>query len=173
MAFRDMTIPYTDQEIQDLRDIFRSLPTCTNDTILTTDFPALVIGMRYERTPEQIQAYQKYWLERNGGKLTLADFLDSAQSVYKTSLYAKDYAVKADKNQDGVISAEEFSSILELMQVHDPKLQGRSYEDFVKEADTNEDGEVDIEELTKWIEKYSTRPQSEQWIFFWFAVTYS
>jgi len=109
----------------------------------------------------QVQAYQAYWAEKCDGKLGLQDFIDSAVSICKTSTYARDYAIKADKNQDGVISAAEFASLLELLKAHDPNLKDKSFEDFVAEADTNNDGQVDIDEMTEWIEKNSGK--SEQW----------
>ena len=154
--YRDWTVPLTDSELEDLLKLFKSMPSYENEAISTKDIPAMVVGMKYERTPEQIAAYQKYWDEKGGGKIPLADALKGFTTVHSTSKYfAETYAAKFDTDGDGFISADEFKPILELMASHDPKIAGISFEEFINEADTNHDGKVSIEECAGWIEKHT------------------
>ena len=154
--YRDWTVPLTDSELEDHLKFFKSLPSYKDEAISTKDFPALIIeGMRYERTPEQIAAYQKYWDEHGGGKFTLTEVTSGLKSIHSTTKYFSTlYAARLDKDGDGFINAEEFKPILELFAIHDPTIAGISYEEFIKQADTNKDGKVSIEECTRWIEKH-------------------
>jgi len=151
--YRDMTKAYTDEELQGLTDAFKSLPTWDGTKIKATDIPELIKKMKYERTPEQVAAYQNYWEQNCDGKVTLEEFLSSAKAVHDTSLYAMDYVKLADKDNDGFINAVEFKEILNLMISHCTKVQtsGKTYQDFVNEADINHDGKVSLEECAKWM----------------------
>jgi len=156
VEYRDMSIPYTEEELQALRELICSLPTYKDGNVYADDIPAVVKAMRYERTPEQIQAYDKYWRESFGGSMAVDSFIDYARGVHKTHLIAREFVRDMDKDKNGFISANEFACILQCLGSHDPKLKDKTFEDFVKEADTNRDGVVDIEECVKWIEKYTT-----------------
>ena len=156
--YKDWTVPISDSELEHFLNFFKSLPSYKDEAISTKDFPALIKkGMRYERTPEQILAYQKYWDEKGGGKLTLSEATRALKSVHSTSKYfAQTYAAKFDTDGDGFISADEFKPMLELMASHDPTIAGISFEEFMEQADTNHDGKINIEECAQWIEKHST-----------------
>ena len=155
----DWTVPLSDSELADLIKLFKSMPSYKdeNDAISTNDFPVMLKEMGYERTPEQTAAYQKYWDEKSGGKLTKDEFVTAVTTLRSTSEYfAKTYAVKFDTDGDGFISVDEFKPILELLSTHDPTIAGISYEEFIKQADKNNDGKVSIDECAGWIEKHST-----------------
>ena len=152
----DWTVPLSDSELADLIKLFKSMPSYKDDAISTKDFPVMLKEMGYERTPEQVAAYQKYWDEKSGGKLAKHEFVTAVTTLRSTSEYfAKTYAVKFDKDGDGFICADEFKPILELFSTHDPTIAGISYDEFINQSDTNKDGKVSIEECARWIEKHS------------------
>jgi len=151
MAYRDFSKPYTEEELQEQREMFRALPTFKDGIIQSTDVPALIVGMRWQRTPEQVAAYEEYVRVGMGGTLTEDSFIDIIQGLRRTSSFMRVLAVDCDKDKDGLISAEDFENILKILIVSDPRLTGKSYADFVEEADTNKDGAVDIEECVAWI----------------------
>jgi len=151
MSYRDFSKPYTEKELQEQRQMFRALPTFKEACINSSDVPALILGMRWQRTPEQVFAYQEYVNTAMGGTLTEESFVDIIQGLQRTSNFVRVLAVDADKDKDGLISADEFEQILKVLVVSDPRLTGKSYADFVAEADTNKDGAVDIEECVAWI----------------------
>ena len=129
--------------------------------ISTKDFPALIKAMRYERTPEQITGYQKFWDEKFDGKLTLDQFITAVTTIHSTTkFFVNTYAAKLDKDGDGFIRADEFKPILEHLVTHDPTITGISYENFIGQSDTYHDGRVSIEECARWIEKHSTSPST-------------
>ena len=154
--YKDWSVPLLDSELEGLLKLFRSMPTYKNGAISTTDFPAVIKGMRYKRTPEQTAALQKFADEKFEGKLTEDHFVTAVTTIHSTTkFFANTYAAKLDKDGDGFISADEFKPILELFATHDPATAGISYEEFISQSDTNKDGKVSIEECARWIEKHS------------------
>ena len=154
--YRDWSIPASESELEDIIALFKSQPSYKDEAISTEDFPATIKGMRYERTPEQMTAYQKYWDDKGGGKLKLSEFVTAVKSLHSTSKYfANTYAARFDTDGDGFISADEFKPILELFATHDPAIAGISYEEFIQQADTNLDGRVNIEECARGMQKHS------------------
>jgi len=153
MHYRDMSVPYTAEEIKDLRVIFRSLPTYKDNHILTSDFPEIFHRLRYERSAEQVEAYKNYWNGLQDGKVYEEQYIDLMTNIYKTYLGAQVMVDIIDKNKSGFISEQEFTDLLHVAQTHDTKLAGKTFEDFVAEADSDKDGRVSIGECVKWIEK--------------------
>jgi len=149
---RDFSKPYTQEELEGLKTMFRDLPTYKpGGWVKASDIPAIIQGMGYTRTPEQVGAYQAHWEDHYGGVVTLEAFLESASVLHDTAEYAKDYALRFDKNGDGQISAEEFKALINVISKHDPKLEGITFEHFVEEADLDHDGQVSIHECAEWI----------------------
>ena len=70
---KDWTISFPDSLVEHAIKFLKFLLSCKDDAISTTDIPAMLKEMKYERTPKKISAYQKYYSENSGGKLTLAD----------------------------------------------------------------------------------------------------
>lgn len=70
--FRDMSVPYTDAELEEFRPLFKSMKTYNpeGDYIETIEYPELCRLMRYERTEEQLKTYQEYWAKNYDGKVT-------------------------------------------------------------------------------------------------------
>jgi len=158
---RDFSKPYTEEEVEGLKEVFCRLPTYKAGIGITTkDFAALIQAMEYPRTPEQFQAYVSYYEEACGGVLSLANFLDNLRSLHKTSSFAREMAThcfKFDGNGRGEASAERFEKLMAMITAHDPTLPKKSYQEFAKEADVNEDGEISIDECVEWIEKNSSK----------------
>lgn len=69
--YRDMTVAYTDAELDEFRPLFKSLKTYdpSNDTIGAIDFGEVCRLMRYERTEEQIESYQVFFDKYHQGKV--------------------------------------------------------------------------------------------------------
>jgi len=153
-AFRDMSLPYTENELEGLRRLFRTMPTFKNGFISTSkDFPQLIEVVKWGRTPEQVQNYVDYFHLFYGGKLSEEDFISLMKSEHQLSLFALETAKKMDMDKNGFISADEFKVLMKFLRIHDPKLKQRDYEDFLREGSTDKDGRVNIDECAKWIQK--------------------
>ena len=156
--YRDMSVPYTEKELEELEALFKALPTYRDGAAETSDMAAICKLMRYERTPEQILAY-KHYCDRNFGKVYLDHFRANMKAIHSMSLFCLNFATRFDTNKNGLIDKEEFEPLLELISIQDPAVANISYEEFVKQADTNVDGKVSIQECANWVEKHSpTRP---------------
>ena len=103
--------------------------------------------MRWRLSPEQIKAYLEYWDKNVDGKMSLDHFLSYLKSLHKTSLLFREIALKFDTNKNGIIDADEFKLLLELMSVQDPTISNLTYEQFIEEADKNRNGTVSIQEF--------------------------
>jgi len=165
-TWRDMSVPYKEEEYEGLREIFRTMPSYKDGYILSSDFADIFNRLRYNRTPEQVEAYVVWWDHAQDGKMYIDQYLEILTSVHTTSKFTKLYVEIIDKNKNGYIGAEEFDHLMTLLPHHDQKLIGKtsddffaegskSYEEFVTEADTNKDGIVDTEECAGWIAKYT------------------
>ena len=152
--YRDMSIPYTEKELEELEVLFKALPTFRDGAVETSDMAAICKMMRYERTPEQVLAYKDYW-DRAFGKVYLDHFMANMKVIHSMSLFCRELALRFDTNKNGLIDKEEFEPLLKLISAQDPAVASISYEEFVKEADTNLDGKVSIEECARWVEKHS------------------
>lgn len=151
--YRDMTIPYTEKELEYLVQFFKSLPSYKNDAASVGDFPEILKGLKFKRSPEQVQAYQNYWKQLNGGTISLSDFVATVKSLHNRMEVYHQYASRFDTDKDGLIDAEEFKHVWAFFSAHDPTVAGLTYEEFMKEADTNRDGHISIQECAEWIEK--------------------
>jgi Ca2+-binding EF-hand superfamily protein len=154
---RDWSKPYTEAELENLKEVFSSMPSFEpGGWAKASDIPLLIQGMDYPRTPEQVKAYQEYWETHCGGIVTLEEFIQHASQLHETSKFAREYALRFDMDGNGYISADEFAALMSLMVEHDPRLPRKSYEEFVDDADKDEDGKVSIDECTRWIEENIT-----------------
>ena len=151
--YRDMSVPYSEEELASVVEIFKSLPTFENDSIASTDMAVLIERMRYKRTPEQNAAYKKYWDLLFGGRIPLNIWLLIFKAIHERKKWYLVAATHLDTNKNGFIDPEDFKYMLDLTLAHDPTVAGLTYEQFVQEADLNEDGKVSIEESAEWIEK--------------------
>jgi len=151
---RDPSKPYSEQELNDLKFAFRSLPThYSEDFIRSSDIHLLLKRMNFERTPEQTAGYKKFFDDNLGGVIALSDFINRASVIHDSKKMVQVAARAFDKNGDGFISADEFTELMKVMRIHDPKMKNVPFEKFLKEADTNKDGKVSIEECNEWISK--------------------
>ena len=151
--YRDMTVPYSDEELECIVEIFKSLPTFEDDSISSTDIPALLEGMRYKRTPEQNAAYKNHWDLHNGGRIPLKEFILIFKAVHERKKWFLVCATHVDKDKNGFIDSEEFKYMCEFTAAHDPTAAGVTYEQFLQEADSDHDGRISIEECADWIEE--------------------
>ena len=157
-AYRDMTVPYSEAEIEEVRITFKTRPSYKPEdggTISVDEVPQILEAMRMERNPEQVQAYKDYWITHFNGRLYLDGVVNILKNVHKNDTYLRSLAQNCDKDGDGLITEEEFADLLNLMTIHDPKLAQfkTTFEKFVAEADLNKDGKVSVEECRNWLEK--------------------
>jgi len=153
---RDPNKPYSEQELNDLKFAFRSLPThFTNtnseDFIRTSDFPLLLKLTNLDKTPEQLAGYIKFFDDNHGGILPLSDFINNASTQHDSKKMLQAMARAFDKNGDEFISASELSELTKVLRIHDPKMNKIPFEKFLEEADTDNDGKVSIDECDEWI----------------------
>ena len=153
--YRDMSVPYSEEELECVVKIFKSMPTLKDDSIASTEISALMEAMRYKRTPEQSAAYTKHWDLLFGGRIPLNEWILIFRGIHERKKWFLVAASHLDRDKNGVIDAEEFKYMFELTASHDPSVAGVTYEQFVEEADINHDGQTSIEECADWIEKRS------------------
>jgi len=155
--FRDMSKPWSEEELEDLRTRLKKMPTYKNGYVSTSDFPAIYRAMNYDLPQNQAEAIIKFADQTYGGKISLEDVIRYASTFYNPSLTARAHAINFDLDKDGFISAPEFEPILEILRVVYPnsKLPGKTFQDFVKEADSNNDGKVSIDECADWIANFT------------------
>jgi len=157
---RDFSKPYTEAELEVLKDQFCSLPSYKIGIGITSaDIPALIKLMEYPRTEEQVEAYIKYWDDSTGGILSLENFLGVLSGLHESSKMTRELAVRSfgfEESGYTKATAEKFGTLLTLMSAHDPSIPKKLYQEFEKEADINEDGDISIDELVQWIEKYTS-----------------
>jgi len=155
IEWRDMSVPYKEEEYEGLLEIFRTMPSYKDGYILSSDFGDIFNRLRYKRTPEQVEAYVAWWDRAQGGKMYTDQYLEILTTVHTTSRVSKLLSEIIDKNKNGYIDVAEFDYLMTLLSNHDSKLAGKKYEDFVAEADTNKDGRVNTTECAAWIAKYT------------------
>jgi len=153
MAKFDFTKPLSKSDLEELRNIFQSLPSYNAEGryILPSDLNLWFLAIEYSRTTEQIQTYQKHWTEFFDGKVLEDEILRIYENLHDVKLMTIELVEAADTNRDGVIQADEFRELMRIMSVHEPSLKIISFENFVEEADTNRNGQVSLEECTAWI----------------------
>jgi len=154
---RDITKPYTEDELVLIRGIFLDLPTynAAGEYALSSDVGELFRRMDYPRTAEQLASYELYWNLNFEGKIPLEDALSSIRNSHSLRQLFIDRAAVYDTDRNGIITADEFEELLKIAVIHEPKLQNTTFEDFLTEADTNKDGQVSIEECGAWLEKHA------------------
>ena len=143
------------KELDALRnDIFPSMPTynAADETVRTSDVPALWQRMGRERTPEQLKVLMDFMDEKMDGKLSRAVSANIMSKAHLKGPWLYECMRDCDKNGDGFIQKEEYELIFKIFGIHNPGWK-KSYADFIKEADVNSDGKVSIHEAVEWIEK--------------------
>jgi len=150
---RDISKPYSPEELEILKKLFRGMPTFTDEGyVLSSDIPAIWKGMGINRAPEEAAIAKACWDKYSGGILTFSQFVEGSQITHDPAAFAKFLGRVADTDKSGCIARCEFANLLELLVVMNPKLEKFSFEQFVEEADTNADGKVTTEECGNWIE---------------------
>ena len=155
VIYRDMSIPLTEEELEDVVKLFKSMPTFTDDSIASADSDTMLKAMNIQRSPEQLAAYRKHWDSFFGGRIPMKEAISIFKTLHERQKWFVVCAAHFDRNNDGFIDAGEFKDLLELSTTHDPTLAGLTYENFVEEADANHDGKITIQECADWIEKHA------------------
>ena len=158
--YRDLRIPYLEDEFRDVGKAFKLQPTFENDSISSADIGPFLSELRIKRSPEQISAYQKHWDLHFGGRVPLSETILIFKAVHERKKWFLTCAAHLDVNRNGFINAEDFKPLLEMTVVHDPTVAGLTFQEFVQEADVNQDGRVSIEECADWIEKHAPNAAS-------------
>ena len=145
---------FTEEDVKNVRDnIFPSLPSYKPDgTIASSDIPELCEKLGWERTPEQLKAYQDYWDEHHGGRAHYELGTSIGVKSHTTGPWFREFVTACDRNGDGYIQKEDFELFFKIFNAHHPGSKA-SYNDFIKEADVNQDGKVSIDEAVAWVEK--------------------
>ena len=161
VKYRDMSVPFTKTELEELKKFYKTLPSYNDKdaTISSRDLPAFIEAMRYKSSPEQNLVYQNYWNQNFGGKIPLGKLLLHLQQAHSTSQTFKEMALTFDKNKNGLIDADEFKEVLELLSVYVPATTTLTFDQFIEEADANRDGKVSIQECADWIETHLPTPK--------------
>jgi len=148
-----MTKPYTDEELEEVKVIFRSMPSYAGETIRSSDIPRFTNAKGWPLSDEEIQNGVEYWDKFHDGVVSLEDMIRVCRNIHDTAELTKDRIQACDKDGDGFISREEFENFFRNLVVHDPRLKVSSFENFIQAVDTSNDGLVSVEECGAWIEK--------------------
>jgi len=157
---RDFSKPFSAAEQEEIKAIFRRMPSYTDadgGSIDLADSVQFAKEIEFERTPEEMATVAQYWEKTTGGHIvTFQSFMGALTSIHDRVEMAKFFARSADKDGNGFISSEEFEDLLTALRVSNKiTLDSISFEDFVKAADTNKDGKISIEECADWIREFT------------------
>jgi len=159
---RDMTIPYTEEELEEAKAIFRSMPSYT-EQISSKDIPRFHKALGWPSSPAQFQTYINYWDSFYGGVASLSQMIQVLRVIHDSVALMRDRVTACDLDGDGCVDPKEFKLLLKYLMIHDPNVKSTSFETFLEEADTNKDGRVSIEECTEWVQKCLQR----KWLHFY------
>lgn len=148
----DMTKPYTEEELEGVKAIFRSMPSYV-ERVSSTDTALLIKRLGWPRSPAQTQAYIDYWNKFFDGVIPLPFLLQICRHLHDSLQLMREAVKECDKDGNGYISKDEFGLLLSYLVIHDPNVKSTPFDQFVKEADTNKDGLVSIDECVAWVEK--------------------
>jgi Ca2+-binding EF-hand superfamily protein len=127
------------------------------DSVNTKDIPLLPEAMGWERTEAQIQKYLEHFQKFNGGILPMSDYLSYLSVQHDPDLHLTKLIKAYDLDNNGFISAEEFTFVMSYFLTHDPTLSPTTYEELLRQADTNKDGKISVAELQAWIQKKTNK----------------
>jgi len=151
--WRDMSVPYTAEELEQVRSDFRSMPTYKNGFVGVENIPELFKSLRYYRTPSQLKYIHDFWVFIWNGGIMEDVYIPLASQLHLTSVFAQRLTKETDTNRDGFLSEDEFKTVIAYLAQHDGTFSGKTFEDFVVETDINKSGLVDLEKATAWIVK--------------------
>jgi len=126
---RDFSKAYTAGELEQLKVMFRGMPTYTDGQIASNDLTLMCQKMEYHRTAEEMAVFIDYWDKHFGVIIPIEEFISACSVMHNTSQLAKDRAEVFDKDHNGFISADEFAELMESLMIVDARLKKSSFED--------------------------------------------
>ncbi len=139
----------SDEEIQDLKELFSSFDPNHTGTITTKNLESAIQSRGFDINQEELQCFINEADPEGKGTLDFADFqnimaaISHSQRHYFNPEEEIIEACKAfDKDSKGLISKEELKQA--IMKIEE-KVTEEEVEELLKEADVDENGKVDYE----------------------------
>ncbi|KAJ2846793.1 hypothetical protein IWW36_004174, partial [Coemansia brasiliensis] len=139
-----------EQNIKELRDAFALFDKDNNGVITRNELSILMRSLNHNPTEEEINDMINEVDENGDGSIDFPEFVAMMARKPMSSEGPADEILEAfrvfDKNNDGVISAEELRQVMNSL---GEKLTDAEIEEMIREADVDGDGQINYEEFAK------------------------
>ncbi|KAJ1749677.1 Golgi Transport [Coemansia sp. RSA 989] len=139
-----------EQNIKELKEAFALFDKDNNGVITRNELSRLMRSLNHNPTEEELNDMINEVDENGDGSIDFPEFVAMMARKPMSSEGPEDEILEAfrvfDKNDDGVISAEELRQVMNSL---GEKLTDAEIEEMIREADVDGDGQINYEEFAK------------------------
>ncbi|WOH10608.1 hypothetical protein DCAR_0730077 [Daucus carota subsp. sativus] len=139
-----------DEQIGELREIFRSFDMNNDNSLSQLEFNSLLRSLGLSPSPDQLQAITEKADTNNNGLIEFSEFLalvapELARSPYSEKQMRVIFKM-FDRDGDGFVTAEELADSMERL---GHKLSKEELTGMIEEADADGDGQISFQEFSQ------------------------